>query len=224
MQPLTSFCFTAYNPQTVEDALKPGAPGFLVYSVSKGLTDLAARDLKRARPDLDLTTIRPSYVYGPQGTGQVCHSLARGTNAYVYRLIAGAPDRPVPGYDPVDRFPPLSVDVRDVARAHVLALKVSPSETLKRFILHSSDFTWKEAIELLGEARPELKERLPVITGKEPAVLPFATFDVSATEAVLGLKNYVRWQDTVLDTVDDLLRVERELAAAAQQLDAGIEG
>jgi nucleoside-diphosphate-sugar epimerase len=208
---------TAYNPQTIEDALKPGTPHFIIYSVAKTLTDLAVRDLKRAHPDLDLTTIHPSYVYGPLGTGQVYHSPARGTNGCVYGLITGAPDRPVPGYDPVDHFPPVSVDVRDVARAHVLALKVPPSDTLKRFILHSSTFTWKEAIELLSEARPELKGRLPVITGKEPAVAPFATVDISATEAVLELKDYVKWQDTILDTIDNLLRLEKELAAAAQQ-------
>jgi nucleoside-diphosphate-sugar epimerase len=107
--------------------------------------------------------------------------------------------------------------VRDVARAHVLALKVPPSaDEPKRFILTSSSFTKKEAIEFIAQARPELKGRLPVITGKEPPVPPFVTFDTSATENILGLKNYVKWQDTVLDTIDDLLRVEKELAAAAQ--------
>jgi nucleoside-diphosphate-sugar epimerase len=207
---------TAYNPQTVEDALKPGAPGVLTYAVAKNLTDLAVRDLKRARPDLDLTTIYPSYVYGPVGTGQVYDSPAMATNKYIYELIAGVPDRPVPEYDPTVQFPPLNVDVRDVARAHVLALKVSPSDTLKRFIVHSSNFTWKEAVELLGEARPELKGRLPVITGNEPAVPLFSAVDTSATEAILGLKNYIKWQDTVLDTIDDMLRIEKELSAAAQ--------
>jgi nucleoside-diphosphate-sugar epimerase len=106
--------------------------------------------------------------------------------------------------------------VRDVARAHVLALKAPPSDEPKRFILSSSTFTWKEAIEVIAEARPELKGRLPVITGNEPPVPPFATFDTSATESILGFKNYVKWEDTVLDTVDDLLRVEKELAASAQ--------
>jgi len=73
---------------------------------------------------------------------------------------------------------------------------------------------WKEAIELLVEKRPELKERLPVITGKELPVGPFATLDTSKTESVLGMKIYVKWQDTVLDTVDDLLRVEKGLKRA----------
>ena len=163
-----------------------------------------------------MTTIHPSYVYGPLGSGQVYNSLATGTNRLVYELIDGAPDRPVSEHDPAVLPPPLNVDVRDVARAHVLALKVPPSaDEPKRFILSSSRFTWKEAVELIAQARPELKGRLPVITGKEPPLPPYAILDTSATENILGLKNYVKWQDTVLDTIDDLLRVEKELAAGA---------
>jgi len=101
--------------------------------------------------------------------------------------------------------------VRDVARAHVLALKLPPSETPKRFIVSTGTFTWTEAAELLAEKRPELKERLPV-AGRKPTLGPVARLDTSKTESVLGMKNYVKWQDTVLDTVDDLLRVEKELS------------
>jgi nucleoside-diphosphate-sugar epimerase len=166
-----------------------------------------------------VTTIHPSYVYGPLGSGQIYNAPATGTNQLIYGLIAGAPDRPVNGYNPALRIPPLSVDVRDVARAHVLALKAPPSpDEPKRFIVSSSRFTWKEAIEFIAQARPELKGRLPVITGKEPAVPPFATLDTSATEKILGLRNYVKWQDTILDTIDDLLRVEKVLIAAGNRL------
>jgi len=187
-----------------------------VYSTSKALADLAVRDYKRANPELDLTTIHPSYVYGPLGRGQVYNAPASGTNRYIYVLIDGAPDRLVSGYDPAVRGPPLNVDVRDVARAHVLALKVPPSDEVKRFVISSSRFTWVEAVEFLAQTRPELKGRLPIITGNEPPVELFATLDTSTTEAVLGLKDYIKWQDTILDTVDDLLRVEKELAAASQ--------
>ena len=207
---------TAYNRQTAEEALRPGVNPFLVYTVSKSLADLAVRDYKRAHPDLDLTTIHPSYVYGPLGQGQVYSAPTTGTNRYIYALIAGAPGRPVSGYDPAIRGPPLNVDVRDVARAHVLALKVPPSDEAKRFVVSSSSFTWVEAIAFIAQARPELKGRLPLITGKEPPVQPFVTLDTSTTEAVLGLKDYVKWQDTILDTIDDLLRIEKELAAATQ--------
>jgi nucleoside-diphosphate-sugar epimerase len=185
-----------------------------IYSTSKALADLVVRDYKIAHQDLDLTTIHPSYVYGPLGRGQVYNAPSSGSNVYIYALIDGSPDRPVSGYDPVVRAPPLSVDARDVACAHVLALKVPPSDNVKRFIISSSMFTWVEAVEFLAQARPELKGRLPTITGDEPPVKPFATLDTSTTESVLGLKDYIKWQDTILDTVDDLIRVEKELAAS----------
>ena len=80
--------------------------------------------------------------------------------------------------------------------------------------MSANAFTRKDTIELLAKKRPELKERLPVITGTEPPVGPFATLDTRKTESVLGTKSYVRWQDSVLDTLDDLddlLRVGKEL-------------
>ena len=208
---------TAYNPQTAEEALKPGVSGFDVYCISKSLADIAVRDFKRDHPDVDLTTIHPSYIYGPVGTGQVYNSAGTGTNAYVYGLISGPPGRPVGGFDPATGVPPMSVDVRDVARAHVLALKVPPSpDAPKKFIVSPNTFTWKEAVEFLAQARPELKGRLPVITGKEAPVARGAIFDTSASERILGLKNYVKWQDTIVDTIDDMLRLEKELAVSAQ--------
>jgi nucleoside-diphosphate-sugar epimerase len=207
----------AYNPQTAEEALQPGKSGHDIYCISKGLADAAARDFKSAHPDLDLTTIHPSFVYGPVGLGQVYNSPGTGTNTFIYGLISGAPGRPIGGYDTARDGSPQSVDVRDVARAHVLALKVPPNrDAPKRFIVSPNTFTWKEAVEFLAQARPELKERLPVVTGKEPAVPPHSRFDTSATETILGLKSYVKWQDTVLDTIDDLLRVEKELAVGAR--------
>ncbi|KAI0294334.1 NAD-P-binding protein [Multifurca ochricompacta] len=204
---------TAHNPDKYEDAFKPGATSLTVYSVSKALADRAAGDFKRDHPEFDITTIHPSYVFGPTGTGQVYNSVATGTNLYIYELIAGPVGRPVRGYNRNNGTPPLNVDVRDVARAHVLALKLPPSDTLKRFILSTSTFTWTEAIKYIAEVRPDLKARLPVITDNEPAIGPSVKLDTSATDNVLGLKNYVKWQDTVLDTINDLLRIEKQLAA-----------
>jgi nucleoside-diphosphate-sugar epimerase len=180
-----------------------------VYCISKGLSDLTVRNFKRDHPDFDIASIHPSYIYGPVGPGQVYDTPASGTNLHIYELIAGAPGRPVSGYDPAIRGAPISVDVRDVARAHVLALKLPPSTlSPKRFILSTNTFVWKEAIELLAEKRPELRERLPVVTGREPPLGPVAKLDTSKTESVLGMKNFVKWQDTVLDTIDNQLRIE----------------
>jgi hypothetical protein len=43
---------------------------------------------------MDLTTIHPSYVYGPLGSGQVNSVPRAGTNRFVYALFVDAPGRP----------------------------------------------------------------------------------------------------------------------------------
>ena len=91
---------TAFSPLTREDALKPNATGFDVYSVSKGLSDLTVRNFKRDHPDFDIATIYPSLIFGPFGPGQVYDTPATGTNQHIYALIARAPGRPVREYDP----------------------------------------------------------------------------------------------------------------------------
>jgi len=204
----------SHSTLTREDAHKQSANGFVVYAASKALSDLTVRNFQRDHPDFDIASIHPSYIYGPLGPGQVYNTPASGTNRFVYTLIDGEPGRPVSWYDPEQRGPPMNVDVRDVARAHVLALKLPPSPTPKRFVVSTSTFTWVDAVALLAEKRPELKGRLPVVTGKEPPLETVATMDTSKTESVLGMKNYVKWQDTVLDTIDDLVRIEKEVSQA----------
>ena len=67
-------------------------------------------------------------------------------------------------------------------------------------------------IEFLAEQR----EPLPVIIGTEPPVGPFATLD-NSKESVLGLNNCIEWQESALDTVDDLLRLKKELQHITRQ-------
>jgi nucleoside-diphosphate-sugar epimerase len=86
---------TAYNPLTREDALKPSATTQEVYCISKGLSDLTVCNFMRDHPDFDITSIHPSYIYGPFGPGQVYDTPASGTNQHIYALIAGAPGRPL---------------------------------------------------------------------------------------------------------------------------------
>ncbi|KAH8998428.1 hypothetical protein EDB92DRAFT_1941267 [Lactarius akahatsu] len=50
---------------TREDAFKPSASGFDVYTISKGLSDLTARNFKRDQPDFDVAFIYPSLIFGP---------------------------------------------------------------------------------------------------------------------------------------------------------------
>lgn len=112
--------------------------------------------------------------------------------------------------------PPLSVDIRDCARAHVLALSAPPSSEVgrKRLLLCAPSFTWAQAVEHLRKARPELGERLleeseiAETYGAFPAG-GIARVDCARTKEVLGLGELIPWQKMLEDCVDDLLEVEK---------------
>ncbi|KAH9039297.1 hypothetical protein EDB85DRAFT_1887481 [Lactarius pseudohatsudake] len=166
------------NPGVVLDAAVSGTTRILDAALAAGIKKLFITEsvvsLAPASDFWDITITEECEPVRPRRL----HEPAR------LRAHLRCPGRPVSGYDPASGVPALlNVDVRDVARAHVLALKLPPSETQKRFALSTNAFTWKEAIELLAKKRPELKGRLPVITGKEPPVGPIATWTLATPRA-----------------------------------------
>lgn len=101
-----------------------------------------------------------------------------------------------------------------MARAHVAAL-TSPSESevgRKRLLIASPhNLNYKEAVQFIAEKRPELRDRL-VNAEKAPKFpLDRIPLDLERVRAVTGVTvgSYVSWQDTILDTVDNLLKLEK---------------
>lgn len=107
-----------------------------------------------------------------------------------------------------------NVDVRDVAKAHVLALSAPLEKEVgrKRIIVTSGIIPWADAVEHLRATRPELAGRLPDTS--KVIKRPVGKVDVSKAATILGLTEYIDWKKTVDDTVDSLLAVEREWAKA----------
>ncbi|MEV4510787.1 aldehyde reductase [Dactylosporangium sp. NPDC049525] len=98
-------------------------PGVDAYGRSKTLAERAAWDFMAAEGGaLELTTILPVAVMGPVLGGDVS-----GANHIVQRILGGQ----LPGYP--NLWIPI-VDVRDVARAHVLAM-TAPGAAGQRFLL-----------------------------------------------------------------------------------------
>lgn len=111
-------------------------------------------------------------------------------------------------------IPPLSVDVRDIAKAHVLALSAPPASKVgghKRIPLSAPSFHFEWAVEHLAKARPELKERLADrATGCDAAPKGMATVDATRVKEVLGFDGFIPWQKTVEDSVDNFAVLEKE--------------
>ncbi|KAI0050743.1 NAD-P-binding protein [Auriscalpium vulgare] len=198
-----------WSPLTREDALKADATPFEVYATSKKLAEEAVWAFARAHPDIDVTTILPPFLYGPAGRGQVLDAPVSGTNRYVYSLISGPAGRPLPTQSTLPSF----AHIADAARAHVLALKapLSAPDSPKRVIVAGYEVAWRQAVEYLHRAHPELRERLPVL-GAEPETGGWATLDSSSAARVLGLTTYKTWEETIEETVTDLLEKEKAFA------------
>ncbi|THH21482.1 hypothetical protein EW146_g93 [Bondarzewia mesenterica] len=207
-------CENDWNTLTYEDVTKPGTHPYFAYAASKTLSEKAAWKFAQENPDIDLATVIPAYVYGPGGRGQVIDGPTNGTNLLIYSLIQGPKGRPVPEHPFVY---PNYIHIADAARAHVRALNAPNSEKPKRIIAVAGCFTWKQAVEYLTETRPDLKDRLPVITGNEKECPEWVRYDNSSAARLLGMTDYIGWQETLDSTVDYLVAREKDLGITGFQ-------
>jgi nucleoside-diphosphate-sugar epimerase len=144
------------------------------YQKSKTLAERAAWDLVAALPDgkrFELTVINPGFVAGPV-LGRIC-----GTSGEVVRrlLVRDIPACPEIGW--------AIVDVRDVARAHRLAME-TPGAAGNRYIV-AGDHVWmRECAQILAERFAPLGYRVP--TGRLPYGLMWvvARFDKTVRMAL----------------------------------------
>jgi nucleoside-diphosphate-sugar epimerase len=100
------------------------------------------------------------------------------------------------------------VDVRDVARAHVLALSAPPlpNKEHKRLISSHRSFTWEETVKVIREkyaGEENVQKRLPGDEAAANAVkqrnIPL---DDSLTRKATGFGDYTPFEDTVVATVE----------------------
>ena len=110
----------------------------------------------------------------------------------------------------------MTIDVRDVAKAHILALKAPPSSKVgqKRLLITGPSLTWVDSVIHLRKVMPELSDRLPRVAegaeSKEPLVAP--TVDTTRAKAVLGIEEFIDWRKTAEDTTRCLLDIEKRWA------------
>lgn len=193
------YTYTAndWNPATYEEAVKGDKPGMWIYSASKTLAEKAAFEYAEQHPELKITTINPPFIFGPPEhlVGSTT-SLNTSTDT-IYQLLNGKL--------PPDGLPLFS-DVRDVAKAHVLALQ-HDSVIGKRVLLSGGPFTMYDTVKIIAEKRPELKSRLPSLENVVPETRPISKVDTTIAEKSLGLPA-ISFEKCIFDTIDALLEKE----------------
>jgi len=199
-----------YSEKEWNDNLKnaegPHVDNIDAYIAAKTLAERQLWDFADNHPDIDITTILPTWIYGPFVPG---FPIRRGevadmsTNGYIwdYVLFPGPKNHKMA---PRMTIPlPLCVDVRDCARAHILALqKTVKFDGQQRILVSGPGFTYKEAVEYLEASRPSLSHQLPDTS--EAVDGPYAKVDTERSQECLGMQ-YRDWRTTVDDTVDSLL-------------------
>jgi nucleoside-diphosphate-sugar epimerase len=125
-------------------------PGMNTYGRSKTLAERAAWDFMALEGgSMELATMLPVAVMGP-----VMGQAISGANHIILRLLSGE----LPGYP--NLWIPI-VDVRDVARAHLLAM-TTPEAAGQRFLVSSGpSIPMKEIGAILRERMGDAAERVP---------------------------------------------------------------
>ncbi|KAJ3918055.1 hypothetical protein F5877DRAFT_79351 [Lentinula edodes] len=212
--------FGPYGPNdyfavTIEEAKSSGNPG-VIYSAEKKFAEIAVLEFADKHPEMDVTIICPTFVVGPVAPGfehlvPTVNFRAFSSTFYLYSLLNG----PNPRFPMADSF----IDIRDVARAHILALNSQPSSVVgrKRFALKNPDQSnFRQAIELIAAERPHLKDRLsPLLSAPKWPESKAEPIDYARMESDLGLKreSLTSWTDTVLDGIDSFMVVENSWKA-----------
>jgi hypothetical protein len=200
------------------------------YNVSKKLSEQAAwKFMEDQKPNFDLTVINPDIIIGPMIQPVAKASSVNETNRFaVYNFFNGAykqieglkfpfyhfvcvPSQIRRGINETQLTLHPQVDVRDVARAHVLALS-KPTASNKRIILVSNLIAPQLVINIIYEHFPELRSRL--LKGEPDQILPKGVaptgWDTSRSFEIFGPGwSYIDLKKSVIDTVHSILELEK---------------
>jgi dihydroflavonol-4-reductase len=186
-------------------------PGVAPYVKSKTIAERAARDWVAANaPEMVFCSINPVAVFGPVASDDLSTSVE-----VVRKLINGS----------IPMLPDMGigvVDVRDVAKMHVLALEASDETVRNERFAASAQFMWvKDMAATLHEALGPQARKVPTRMMPEFVAKVLALFmpemkivraeggkvrDVSGRHAceVLGFE-YITAQQSVIDTARSLI-------------------
>ncbi|KAJ7444296.1 hypothetical protein FB451DRAFT_1149257 [Mycena latifolia] len=215
MNPNESYTDQDWNPITREIALT-GGNEMATYAASKKFAEVALWEWADKHPHVEVTTLNPPFFYGPFTSHfpiPTPNFSALSTDRLFYNMLFT---------DGV--FPPSTpyIDVRDVAQAHVRALKSRPTAEVgrKRIVLGSPHgWSFQQTVAFIAAQRPALKGRLITAT---PVSGPFNALplDFGRVEQVLGMKfaQFHTIEQTTLDTVDALVEVEDQWRSAGHAI------
>jgi len=198
----TTYTHADWNPATYERAAKSADNPAYAYCASKVLAEKAAWDfVEKEKPGFSLSTVCPPMVLGPNQ--QVVDSLdnLNTSSSTVWALISGK-TKEIPSAD----FP-VGTDVRDIAKAHVLAASLDVARG-QRYLTIAFHYNNEQAADVLRKAFPDKADRIPA--GEVKPLDPHFATDSSKAEKELGI-TWIPFDKCVTDTATKLFAIEKQL-------------
>ncbi|RLV96628.1 putative NADPH-dependent methylglyoxal reductase GRP2 [Spathaspora sp. JA1] len=191
----------SWNEITWEGATKDVVSG---YRASKTFAEKAAWDfVKETNPKFILSTVNPAFVFGPQAYDSEVKDSLNTSSELINSALKLQPDSPLPptrgGF----------VDVRDVAKAHLVAFEKDEAKN-QRLILNAGRFNSQSIVDILNENFPELRGKIPKgEPGSDKAVIAgLAKVDNSKSLEILGFE-LIDLKKSVVDSVKQILQVRK---------------
>jgi nucleoside-diphosphate-sugar epimerase len=173
-----------WNPITLEEV----TDGWNGYCASKKFSEKAFWDfIDEEKPNFTGTSVNPPSIFGPiLGAVASPHKLNE-SSATLYNILKGkAPQG----------FANTYVDVRDAAKAHVIAL-TNPETDGKRLWTYKDFFAARELVETVSQLNVDVVDVDHTVDSDK--VKGQFEVDNSRTNKLLGFK-YYSFHDTVMDT------------------------
>ncbi|GEQ68784.1 hypothetical protein JCM33374_g2453 [Metschnikowia sp. JCM 33374] len=188
----------SWNPITWDEGKLNAQLG---YYASKKFAEQAARDFyKDKQPAFSLNYVNPVVVFGPQAYDADVKPELNASAKKVKNVLDLTIESSVPG------LPDFFVDVRDVARAHLVAFENDlPNE---RLLLFSEKYSGQDLLDIINESFPSLKGKLPIGTpgtGYEDTGR-MCQIDNRKTMKTLGFP-FIDLKTSVVDAAEQILRV-----------------
>ncbi len=194
----TTFTFdeSCWNPLTWEEAIKdPNRP----YTYSKLAAERGAWDfIKTEKPNFTLSTVNPPYVLGPQVFKSAWENSEWNTSNEALRSTFKTP---LNFTEPQKDLVFIAVDVRDVAKLHILAIKKPKSAAGNRWFAASGVFSSQAALDVIHEKEPQLSKTIGIgKPGSGPELeATFCKFNNEKTKRESGIE-FIPLSSTALDT------------------------
>ncbi|ODV81507.1 NADPH-dependent methylglyoxal reductase GRE2 [Suhomyces tanzawaensis NRRL Y-17324] len=191
----------SWTELTYEQALKNGIDG---YSGSKVFAEKAAWEFANSehKPHFDMAVVNPVFVFGPQAFESEAKENLNSSVGHIDAYLKLKPTDPYPTFE--GKF----TDVRDVAKAHIVAAE-SAEAANQRLVLCNGGFVPQKLANIIREHFPKLRETIPVGTPENenaPLQNPFAgKLDNSKTNKILGFEQ-ISLEQSVVDTVSQILK------------------